>query len=125
MLTQSDYTTRPDRIQYMPLPSGEADIWLRRNIAALPPDEETGAGGYTAEEAYMRTAADREEVEEHFDEWFARAAAWEFARPGQAPDTVADLQTENAKLRAQVEALTRSAQFLEDCIAEMAEAVYA
>ena len=40
-------------------------------------------------------------------------------------DPIADLQAENATLRAQVTALTQSSQFLEDCIAEMAEQVYA
>ena len=45
--------------------------------------------------------------------------------PDQRPDPIADLQEENKALRAQVAALTQSTQFLEDCIAEMAETVYA
>lgn len=135
MLTQSYYTTRPERIRYMLLPSGEADIWLRRNIRIVPPageagdgdctTEETVAGSYTAEEAYIRAAANREEVGEHFDTWFARAAVWHFAGPEPPADPIAALAEENKALRAQVSALTQSTQFLEDCLAEMAGAVYA
>lgn len=40
-------------------------------------------------------------------------------------DPIADLQAENATLRAQIAALTQSTQFLEDCLVEMAETVYA
>ena len=40
-------------------------------------------------------------------------------------DPVAELQDENRALKAQVQALSESNQFLEDCIVEMAEIVYA
>lgn len=40
-------------------------------------------------------------------------------------DPVAELQQENKTLKAQVQALTESNQFLEDCLVEMAEIVYA
>lgn len=40
-------------------------------------------------------------------------------------DPVAELQEENKTLKAQVQALTESNQFLEECIVEMAEIVYA
>lgn len=41
------------------------------------------------------------------------------------PNAVAELQKENAVLNAKVQALTESTQFLEECIVEMAEIVYA
>lgn len=41
------------------------------------------------------------------------------------PDPVAELQNEVRTLKAQNQALTESNQFLEDCIVEMAEIVYA
>ena len=41
------------------------------------------------------------------------------------PDPVTELQTENKALKAQVAALTESQQFLEECLVEMAEIVYA
>ena len=56
-------------------------------------------------------------------------AAWEQAHP--APEVVpipksnAELESENAKLKQQVSALADQQSFYEDCIAEMAEIVYA
>lgn len=56
-------------------------------------------------------------------------AAWEQAHP--APEAVpspmsnAELEAENATLRQQVSALADQQSFYEDCIAEMAEIVYA
>ncbi len=43
----------------------------------------------------------------------------------EKPVTVEDLQAENKLLRAQVQAQTERSDFIEDCIAEMAESVYA
>ena len=56
-------------------------------------------------------------------------AAWEKAHPAPevvpAPKTNAELESENAKLKQQVSALADQQSFYEDCIAEMAEIVYA
>ena len=56
-------------------------------------------------------------------------AAWEQAHPAPeikpAPKTNAELESENAKLKQQVSALADQQSFYEDCIAEMAEIVYA
>lgn len=41
------------------------------------------------------------------------------------PKTNAELESENAKLKQQISALTEQQSFYEDCIAEMAEVVYA
>ena len=41
------------------------------------------------------------------------------------PKTNAELESENAKLKQQVSALADQQSFYEDCIAEMAEVVYA
>ena len=41
------------------------------------------------------------------------------------PKTNADLESENAKLKQQISALADQQSFYEDCIAEMAEIVYA
>ena len=43
----------------------------------------------------------------------------------EKPVTMEDLQAENKLLRAQVQAQTERSDFIEDCIAEMAESVYA
>ena len=56
-------------------------------------------------------------------------AAWEKEHPAPeikpAPKTNAELESENAKLKQQVSALADQQSFYEDCIAEMAEIVYA
>lgn len=40
-------------------------------------------------------------------------------------DLISDLEHENVLLRAQIQAMTDRNDFIEDCIAEMAEIVYA
>ena len=56
-------------------------------------------------------------------------AAWEQAHPAPevkpAPKSNAELEAENATLRQQVSALADQQSFYEDCIAEMAEIIYA
>lgn len=56
-------------------------------------------------------------------------AAWEQEHPAPeikpAPKSNAELESENAKLKQQVSALADQQSFYEDCIAEMAEIVYA
>ena len=56
-------------------------------------------------------------------------AAWEQAHPvpevNPSPKSNAELEAENATLRQQVSALADQQSFYEDCIAEMAEIVYA
>lgn len=56
-------------------------------------------------------------------------AAWEQLHPAPevkpAPKSNAELEAENATLRQQVSALADQQSFYEDCIAEMAEVVYA
>ena len=56
-------------------------------------------------------------------------AAWEQAHPAPevkpAPMTNAELEAENKLLKQQVSALADQQSFYEDCIAEMAEIVYA
>lgn len=51
-------------------------------------------------------------------------ADWRKANPG-TENQVDDLAAENKLLRQQVSALTEQQSFYEDCIAEMAEVVYA
>ena len=56
-------------------------------------------------------------------------AAWEKEHPAPevkpVPKSNAELESENAKLKQQVSALADQQSFYEDCIAEMAEIVYA
>lgn len=58
---------KPDKIEYMPLPDGSADVWLRQNISRLADDE-----GWSADEAYLRTTMAKEDVEANFGALFGR-----------------------------------------------------
>lgn len=92
-------------------------------IDAMPPVQRQHAGqtGFLAPvwdgEAWSETATADE------------IAAWEQAHPAPeikpTPKTNAELESENAKLKQQVSALADQQSFYEDCIAEMAEIVYA
>lgn len=55
-------------IQYMPLPDGTADVWLRKNIEAVTGEE--GETYYEADEVYLRTELSLEEVQDKFDDVF-------------------------------------------------------
>lgn len=62
------FAEEPQAILYMPLPSGEADVFLRRNIR----QEKDGKGIeiWMAEEAQFRTVKTRDEVVKNFDTYF-------------------------------------------------------
>lgn len=61
------YSQQPEAIQYVPLPDGSADVWLRRNITQVD-DEDTW--GWEAEETYIHTDLTRDEVAANFDALF-------------------------------------------------------
>ena len=86
MITKARYTERPDSIKYMPLPSGEADIWICKNISEIT-EPETGSIGYEADEAYIRISATEEEISSDIDTWFETASAWQPFIPKNEPDT--------------------------------------
>lgn len=67
-INKVDFAEEPQTILYMPLPNGEADVFLRRNIR-----QETGEDGteiWTAEEAQFRTDKTRDEIVKDFDSYF-------------------------------------------------------
>lgn len=70
----------------MALPTGEADLWLRKNIVQIT-DPETNAVGYEANEAYMRTNATEDEVAADFEGFYETAAAWQPPQPEKKPRT--------------------------------------
>lgn len=77
------FSEEPTNIQYMPLPNGEADVWLRKNICAVKDNE--GNDMYQADENYFRTTEDEATILENFDEWF------DYEMPNEEPQTVEDL----------------------------------
>ncbi|MCC8076402.1 MAG: hypothetical protein LIO95_10770 [Clostridiales bacterium] len=61
------YSAEPEQIQYMALPNGEADVWLRRNREQV----DSGDGWtWQAEETYLHTTLTRDEVAANFDALF-------------------------------------------------------
>lgn len=111
MIAKASFTERPESIKYMVLPSGDADLWMRKNIAEVV-DPETNMVSYEADEAYMRTKATEAEIAANFEGWFETASAWEPPVPEKEPETenerivaleedVASLKKANADLTKQ------------------------
>lgn len=67
------YNNKPEELQYMPLPSGKADVWIRRNIRK-PTEGETAEGisgaAWEADEVYFRTSLDEESIRGRMDELY-------------------------------------------------------
>lgn len=116
MITENvRYTERPGRVDYFQLPTGEVDLFMRKNIA----EEETEEGVcYTADEAYMRMPTNdptQAEVIENFDTWYAVAAAWEKPQPVPEPtveERLATVEAENLVLKGQLENAMEALDFL-------------
>lgn len=67
------YSSKPEPVQYMPLPDGRADVWIRQNIAETSDDD--GNAIYTADEIYLQVTASlipKEEIETDVAWWFTR-----------------------------------------------------
>lgn len=67
-ISNVQFTKKPQKILFMQLPNGEADVFLHKNI-----NRETGEDGaeiWTAEEAQFRTSKTRDEVVRNFDNYF-------------------------------------------------------
>lgn len=115
MVMKAFYKELPAALQYVSLPDEVgADIWMRKNIAAVE-DTETGAVGYKADEAYMRIKASRAEIEADFEGWYARASEWQPSKP--TPKTtpeerIAVLETENKTLNDQLSTTMEAVDFL-------------
>ena len=66
------YYTEPNTIDYMELPDGRADVWLRKDITETVDGEENTC--WECEEVSFRTNLTQEEIEENFDEIFENGA---------------------------------------------------
>ena len=87
------FNTKPETLDYMILPTGEADVWLRKNIVK-------SGSGYTAQEAYMRTTALKAEIQANFNQFFDYASTWDF-REWQRQQTPPNLDDKVAVLEQQ------------------------
>ena len=69
---KTQFTSSPAAIQYMPLPKGGADVWLRKDIVEKKGTENgTEYTFFEAEEVYFRTNASKNEIEASFEDYFA------------------------------------------------------
>lgn len=83
----AEFNKRPLAIEYVALPDGQADVWLRRNIAeAVHKTEDVEENIFVAEEAYMRDAVSKDEIEQNFDKWFDLAKDWSPNQEGVIAD---------------------------------------
>lgn len=99
-----NYDSKPETVQYMKLPNGHADVWLRRNIQ----QEENDEGVFwSADEKYIRTGLTLDEVNAQFDALFDA----EPETPLTDPERIAQLEQQN--------------EVLIECLLEMSEIVYA
>ena len=99
-----NYDSKPETVQYMNLPNGQADVWLRRNIQ----QEESDEGVFwSADEKYIRTGLTLDDVNAQFDALFDA----EPVTPLTDSERIAQLEQQNAMLT--------------ECLLEMSEIVYA
>lgn len=75
MLSRTCYAQQPERLDYHSLPdTGLSDAWLRMNIEEVTADDGTY---WEADEAYFRTDASRDDIEDDFEGYFDEASGWE------------------------------------------------
>ena len=99
-----NYDSKPETVQYMKLPNGLSDVWLRRIIQ----QEESDEGVFwSADEKYIRTGLTLDEVNAQFDALFDA----EPVTPLTDSERIAQLEQQNAMLT--------------ECLLEMSEIVYA
>lgn len=82
MKTTAHAPEKPEELQYMTRPDGMADVWIRRNIVQQPcPSDEGENLEYVYEEAFFRTATQKEDIEKKLETFWEEAAAWEPETP--------------------------------------------
>ncbi len=67
------YPQQPETISYMVLPTGQADVWLRKNIQLTTEDDDGYdplAETWECDEVSFRTSLSLEEIEANFDTIF-------------------------------------------------------
>lgn len=105
-----------DTTDWIQIDEGVGDRYhhAQNNYFPKPKYDERGIPRY----AYVKDGSPkwRERTKEEMDA--------DYVEPSAPPKSNAELQAENALLRAQVQSLADRGEFIEDCIAEMAMQVY-
>ena len=61
------YEQQPEKVMYMPLPDGQADVWIREGVRQVTDEDGTR---WAAEEVYLRTRQTKEEITRNADTIF-------------------------------------------------------
>ena len=118
---------KPEKITANSMPNKPGRAWVRLTLNAKQETDKDGHTGWVYDE-YMTEVEDTpgllDEVTANYDNLLREAKANEKTKADLVAENE-ELQAQNATLRQQVAALTDQQSFCEDCIAEMAEVVYA
>ena len=102
--------SKPAIIDYMPLPDGRADVWLRTDIQEATDEE--GNPCWECEEVSFRTSLSQREIEENFEAIFENG--------GPVVDEEAEEEvSDGVTLKARVEALEESQLEMAELMAEL------
>ena len=118
---------KPEKISANSLPNKPGRAWVRLTLNAKQETDNDGHTGWVYDE-YIAEVEDTpgllDEVTANYDNLLREAKANEKTKADLVAENE-ELAAQNATLKQQVAALTDQQSFYEDCIAEMAEVVYA
>lgn len=118
---------KPPEIAAGSVPNKPGRAWVRLTLNAKQEKDKDGHTGWVYDE-YTTEVADTpgllDEVKANYDALLREAKANEKSKADLVAENE-ELSAQNAKLEQQVAALADQQSFYEDCIAEMAEVVYA
>lgn len=118
---------KPEKISAGSMPNKPGRAWVRLALNARQETLEDGRTGWVYDE-YTTEVEDTpglpDEVTANYDALLREAKANEKSKADLVAENE-ELSAENATLKQQVAALADQQSFYEDCIAEMAEVVYA
>lgn len=118
---------KPEKISANSLPNKPGRAWVRLALNAKQETDKDGHTGWVYDE-YTTEVEDTpgllDEVTANYDNLLREAKANEKTKADLVAENE-ELAAQNATLKQQVAALTDQQSFYEDCIAEMAQIVYA
>ena len=118
---------KPPEVAAGSMPNKPGRAWVRLALNAKQETDEDGRTGWVYDE-YTTEVADTpgllDEVKANYDNLLREAKANEKSKADLVAENE-ELAAQNTTLKQQVAALTDQQSFYEDCIAEMAQVVYA
>ena len=118
---------KPPEVAAGSMPNKPGRAWVRLALNAKQETDKDGHNSWVYDE-YITEVEDTpgllDEVQANYDNLLREAKANEKTKADLVAENE-ELAAQNATLKQQVDALTNQQSFYEDCIAEMAEVVYA